>query len=199
MDDVIVYIHGQGGSAAEAERFRPLFPTCEVIGFDYRADTPWDAAEEFPRFFSETARGRKSVRIIANSIGAYFAMHALGDFPLAHAYFIFPVADMETLIRNMMQWADVSEEELCGRGEIATDFGQTLSWEYLTYVCAHPLSWHTPTHILYAAGDTLISRDAVSSLAARTGAHLTVMAGGEHWFHTPEQMAFLDRWLKQNS
>ena len=26
-------------------------------------------------------------------------------------------------------------------------------------------------------------------------ATLTVMEGGEHWFHTEEQMDFLDRWI----
>ncbi len=27
------------------------------------------------------------------------------------------------------------------------------------------------------------------------GAELTVMPNGEHWFHTEEQMQFLDRWI----
>ena len=30
---------------------------------------------------------------------------------------------------------------------------------------------------------------------ARTGAKLTVMKGGEHRFHTKEQMRFLDEWI----
>ena len=30
------------------------------------------------------------------------------------------------------------------------------------------------------------------------GAALTVMEGGEHWFHTETQMDFLDRWLLQS-
>lgn len=29
-----------------------------------------------------------------------------------------------------------------------------------------------------------------------SSADLTVMPGGEHWFHTPEQMQFLDDWMK---
>ena len=28
---------------------------------------------------------------------------------------------------------------------------------------------------------------------------LTVMPGGEHWFHTEEQMAFLDSWLQEKT
>ena len=30
-----------------------------------------------------------------------------------------------------------------------------------------------------------------------TGAELTVMPGGEHWFHTEEQMRFLDEWIER--
>ena len=37
--------------AEEAEHYRALFPDAEVIGFDYRAQTPWEAKEEFPAFF----------------------------------------------------------------------------------------------------------------------------------------------------
>ena len=28
-----------------------------------------------------------------------------------------------------------------------------------------------------------------------TNSCVAVMEGGEHWFHTPDQMAFLDRWV----
>ncbi len=28
------------------------------------------------------------------------------------------------------------------------------------------------------------------------GATLTVMKGGEHWFHTEEEMNFLDEWIR---
>lgn len=74
MRKAVIYIHGKGGKAEEAMHYRPLFPDCDVIGFEYKAQTPWEAE--------------------------------------------------------------------------------------------------------------------------RVGATLTVMPGGEHWFHTEEQMAFLDRWIK---
>lgn len=51
MKDLIVYVHGKGGSAQEAEHYKMLFPNHEVIGFDYRSQTPWDAKEEFFTFF----------------------------------------------------------------------------------------------------------------------------------------------------
>ena len=39
-----------------------------------------------------------------------------------------PVVDMDDLITNMMQWANVSEAQLKEVGEISTDFDETLSW-----------------------------------------------------------------------
>ncbi len=52
-----------------------------------------------------------------------------------------------------------------------------------------------PTDILRGSEDTLSSADAVTQFAEKTGASLTVMQGGEHWFHTDEQMRFLDLWI----
>ena len=43
---LVIYVHGKGGSAAESEHYQPLFPNCEVIGVDYRSDTPWEAGPE---------------------------------------------------------------------------------------------------------------------------------------------------------
>ena len=37
--------------------------------------------------------------------------------------------------------------------------------------------------------------DLVIYVHGKGGAELTVMPEGEHWFHTPEQMRFLDAWL----
>lgn len=193
--NAVIYLHGKGGSAQEAEHYRPLFADCEVIGFDYAAQTPWEARAEFPAFFDALCGQYESVSLIANSIGAFFAMSALYDRPIRTAWFISPIVDMEGLIGTMMQWAGVSEEALRATGTIETTFGETLSWEYLTYVREHPLRWSVPTEILYGERDELTPREAVTAFAQRIGAGLTVMEGGEHWFHTAEQMAFLDRWL----
>lgn len=192
----IVYIHGQGGNAEEAGHYRPLFPDSDVIGFDYRARTPWQAKDEFPRFFDSIHKEHETVSVIANSIGAFFTMSALSDRQIEKAFFISPVVDMEKLIADMMLWADVSEDELREKGVIQTSFGQELSWEYLSYVRKHPIEWHAPTHILYGSEDQLTSRETIFGFAEKTGATLTVMENGEHWFHTEEQMRFLDCWIE---
>ncbi len=38
--EAVVYVHGKGGSADEAVHYKPLFPHCDVIGFDYHSETP---------------------------------------------------------------------------------------------------------------------------------------------------------------
>ena len=90
-------------------------------------------------------------------------------------------------------------DELRARGEIPTEFGETLSWKYLTYVRAHPIAWHVPTRILYGAHDDLTSPETISAFARRVGAELTVMPDGEHWFHTEEQLRFLDAWITEDA
>lgn len=195
--ETVLYIHGQGGNAEEAMHYVPLFPGCKVIGMEYQAMTPWEAAEEFPKCLDALCRPCESVTLIANSIGAFFAMYALQDSRIREAYFISPVVDMEKLILDMMGWAKVSEEALREEGTIETDFGQTLSWEYLCYVRAHPIDWSTPTHILYGSLDNLTSRETITAFVQAAGASLTVMDGGEHWFHTQEQLQFLDSWIEQ--
>ena len=194
---VLIYIHGKGGSAEEAKHYCSLFPDFDVIGFDYKSQTPWEAAEEFPKLFDAACEKYAAVVLAANSIGAYFAMNALAGKLIEKAYFISPVVDMPQLIADMMTWANVTEDELREKGEIKTAFGETLSWDYLCYAREHPIRWTASTHILYGEKDHLTSLQTMSAFAEKIQATLTVMPGGEHWFHTEEQMAFLDRWIKQ--
>ena len=74
MKQIVVYVHGKGGSAEEAEHYSALFPDSEVLGFDYRAQTPWEAREEVPRFFAAQRARCGRLTLIANSIGAYFSL-----------------------------------------------------------------------------------------------------------------------------
>lgn len=195
MKKAIVYIHGKGGSASEAEHYAPLFPGYEVFGFDYTSNTPWEAKREFSEYFEKVLSSYSSVGIIANSIGAYFALCSLGALPLEKAYFISPVVNMEKLICEMLVWAGADEKTLKEKGFIDTSFGETLSWDYLCWVRDNPPVWNIPTKILYGSKDNMQSYEAVKSFAGAAGAELTVMENGEHWFRTQEQMAFLDNWI----
>ena len=46
MKNLVLYLHGKGGSARESEHYKPLFPGCEVLGLDYRGAVPWEAGPE---------------------------------------------------------------------------------------------------------------------------------------------------------
>ena len=197
MKELILYIHGKGGSAAECEHYKPLFPDCEVFGLDYQTFTPWETGAEIRTAVEKLKDGYESIILIANSIGAFFCMNAGIDGMLRKAYFISPIVDMEKLIGDMMLWANVSEEELRDKGVIHTDFGEDLSWDYLCFVREHPIQWSVPTSILYGNNDNLTSLEAVRAFAEQHDAVLTVMENGEHWFHTAEQMRFLDDWIRK--
>ena len=197
--DAVLYIHGKDGSAEEAEHYRGLFPSCEMIGLDYKSTTPLAAGKEIYRAIRTLKASYDSVSIVANSIGAFFSMNADIGADVAHAFFISPIVDMEKLISDMLGWAGVTETQLQEKGTIQTEFGEELSWEYLCFIRNHPVSWEVPTDILYGSGDHLTSIETIKNFANTHHASLTIMDSGEHWFHTPEQMQFLDNWIKTRS
>lgn len=104
---------------------------------------------------------------------------------------------MEKLILDMMKWANVTEEQLQKEKEIATEFNETLSWQYLCFVRENPIKWKIPTEILYGANDNMTSYQTVNLFVKNHDAKLTVMEQGEHWFHTDKQIKFLKSWLKK--
>ena len=197
MKKVILYIHGKGGSHLEAEQYKKNCSGFNIIGIDYNDYLPWIVQNQIQTAYDNVHKNYDHIYVIANSIGAYFAMHTLQACDIEKALFISPVLDMERLILDMMSWANVSETDLHEKREISTDFGETLSWEYLCFVRENPITWNVPTEILYAGNDSLISCQTINKFISNHNANLTVMENGEHWFHTGEQRAFLDVWMKK--
>ena len=195
MSRLVIYIHGKGGNAKEAEHYKLLFPENDVIGFDYRAQNPWEAKGEFSDFYDKVTKGYDSVIMIANSIGAFFTLLSLADKEIERAFFVSPIVDMKKLIQDMMQWIGVTIEELQEKVEIPTDFGETLSWKYYSNVSTHAIKWKIPTYILYGEKDNMTSKETIATFAKETDASFTIMPDGEHWFHTEKQMEFLDQWI----
>ena len=39
--EVVLYIHGKGGNAEEAEHYRQFFPRKDIYGFDYKSQNTW--------------------------------------------------------------------------------------------------------------------------------------------------------------
>lgn len=199
MKRLVLYIHGKGGSATESEHYKTLFPGHEVMGIDYSTSSPWETGAQIHRAVEKLKENHESVILVANSIGAFFSMNAGIDAMIQKAYFISPIVDMGKLIADLMQWANVTEAELKSRGVIHTTFGEDLSWEYLCYVRNHPIHWDVPTQILYGSKDNMTSLETIRDFADNHDASLTVMDGGEHWFHTEDQMQFLDEWILRDS
>ena len=189
----------KGGNAKEAEHYRQFFPRTDVYGFDFQSDNPWDAKKEFTDQVIELSQKYSKIILIAQSIGAYFSMNAgIGQF-IEKAFFVSPIVHMEKLILDMIQWAGTSERELEKKKIIPIDFGDDLSWDYLQYVRSHKICWGVPTEILYGSEDTMQSMETIQEFVSNHPAKLTVMEGGEHWFHTDEQMKFLDEWMRNRT
>lgn len=210
-DKVYLFVHGRHGCKEEgrafAEAVGPLGWQVLAIdlpehgertgetGFD-----PWHAVPELQAVMAWARERWPRTALRATSLGAWFSMLAFAAEPPEKSLFVSPVLDMERLIWRMMQWAGVTEAELEARREIETSFGETLSWRYYQYAKSRPITfWPSPTAILYADGDTLTERREAESFAARFHCELTVMEGGEHWFHTPEQLEVLRRWTEANA
>ena len=59
--------------AQEANLYRKFFDdNFDIIGFDYKSETPWDAKVEFSNYFDLIIPKYNKTLLIANSIGAYF-------------------------------------------------------------------------------------------------------------------------------
>ncbi len=112
MKQVVVYVHGKGGSSEEANHYKSLFKNSDVISYDYKSTTPWDAKKEFKEYFDTLKKKYDFVILLANSIRAFFSMSSLTKEQIDVAFLISPIVDMEKLIYNMMKWANVTENEL---------------------------------------------------------------------------------------
>ncbi len=202
-----LFIHGQSGCKEEAETFAEIAGGYgwQVLSIDLpehgerknekHTFDPWHAVPDLLAVMSYAKSHWDWIAIRANSIGAWFSMLSFASENLKECLFVSPILDMHQLIQNMMLWADVSENQLELEHTIPTSFGQTLSWEYLSYVKKHPITkWSVPTEILYGGKDNLTEQSIVENFARYFGCRLTIMENGEHWFHTPEQLKVLDQW-----
>lgn len=101
------------------------------MGVDYNDYLPWIVNKQIEAVYSEISKRYDKIYILANSIGAYFAMNTLQDYCIEKALFISPILDMEKLIFTMMNWANVSEIEL----QKQRKFLQNLEKLFLGSIC----------------------------------------------------------------
>jgi len=211
-DNLYLFVHGKCGCKEEGKAFAEIVcpKDWQVLAIDLPEHgerqggelgfDPWHAVPELRCVLAYIRQRWGHIALRATSIGAWFSMQAFAGEPFEKALFVSPVLDMEQLIRNMMLWAGVDEKRLQAEQEIPTDFGETLSWRYLQCAKEHPVTvWNANTVILYAGKDNLTGRTTVDEFVRRFGCRMTVMEDGEHWFHTPEQLAVLQSWEKEQT
>lgn len=140
---------------------------------------PWVAVPELQAVDAYLRAHWRRVSLRATSIGAWLSLQSLGT--VENCLLCSPLLDMKTMITGMMAAA-----------------GPTLSWDYLLWARSHPIrAICRETDILYGSQDAMVPRATVDRFLRENPGRLTVMEGGEHWFHTPDQLAFLQSWEAQ--
>ncbi len=158
---------------------------------------PNECVRELEAMYSYAKNCAKSVSVFGCSMGAYFQLLAYADFAIDRAWFLSPVTDMERIIRNLMAYCHVSEEEFWERVTVENDI-ETLYYPYYTYVKSHPITkWGHETYILRGERDMLCEYEAVRQFADTFQCELTQQKEGEHWFHTTAQLEFFRAWLRE--
>ena len=209
----MVAVHGNMSSKADA----PVVLLAEeavpsgyqVLSFDLpqhgdRKEEPTlckvqNCVQDLTTIMSYAKQGSIDVSLFACSMGAYFSLLAYPDVILRQSLFLSPVVDMGRIIENMMKWFNVSHQRLQEEREIPTPAGQTLYWDYYCYVRDNPVvRWQNPTSILYGSEDQLCESEIVAAFADKFACELEVMEKGEHYFHTPEQLNFYRKWLRNH-
>jgi uncharacterized protein len=208
-DRIYIYVHGKLSCKEAARGFAEIATRWgyQVVSFDLPEHgerttgeypcTAKNGVHDLTLIGNYVQKNWSDIHLFAESLGAYFSLLAYPGYPVRSCLFISPILDMERLIKNMMHWSGVSEETLAKKGKIPTSFGETLDWDYYTYVREHPLErWDIPTAILYGSADNLTERDVIDTFSRRFAGEVTVMQNGEHYFHTNEQLAVLGQWLE---
>ena len=201
---VFLFVHGLGGNRREAAPFAELAVPLgwEVLSVDLpehggRRDgaplLPWVAVPELQAVDACVRAHWRRVALRATSIGAWLSLPSLGA--VEKCLLCSPLLDMEAMITGRMAAAGVTEERLRAEGEIPTASDPTLSWDYLLWARSHPVhALCRETAILCGSQDAMVPRATVDRFLRENPGQLTVMEGGEHWFHTPGQLAFLQSW-----
>ena len=138
------------------------------------------------------------MNIFGCSLGAYFSLHAYSGRNFGKCLFQSPIVDMEYLVRQMMLWFGITEEQLEKEKEIDTPV-DLLSWDYFRYVLTHPIrEWKIPTHILFGGKDDLQSLGVMKNFAEKFGCELTVSEDSQHPFMEEKDLPIVTGWLERD-
>lgn len=173
---IFLFVHGLHGYKEEALAFAKVAVPMgyQVLGIDIPVERkPWEVLPVLSDVYDYLYKNWPSVSIRANSIGAWYSMLAFQGKEIEKALFVSPILDMKKFIELMPQ-----REEA-----------------YYKWVINHPIThWDASTSILRPEVDMVVSEVVGRDFIRQHQCQVTIMPGGEHWFHTPEQLAFLKAW-----
>ena len=175
-EKIFLFVHGLHGRKEEAFAFAEVVVPkgYQVLGIDMSVEhKPWEVLPLLKDIRDFLYENWKNVSVRANSIGAWFALLAFQNMKVEQALFVSPILDMKKFIELMPQRED----------------------DYYEWVVNHPITrWDASTYILRPAVDPVVSEEVGRDFINQHQCQVTLMPDGEHWFHTPEQLAFLKEW-----
>ena len=108
-----------------------------------------------------------------NSSVRRLTLNIIEKLKVEQALLVSPILDMKRFIELMSQRED----------------------DYYEWVVNNPItSLVAPTYILRPEVDLIVSEEVGHDFISQHQCQVTIMPDGEHWFHTPEQLAFLKAW-----
>jgi len=209
-EKLYIFAHGKYGKKEDADSFAAIATKTgyQVISFDLpehgeRKDEEYgctiqNGIHDLKEIYSFVRNKYRSYSLFGCSLGAYFSLAAYQDVKFEKSLFLSPVLDMERLIQNMMNRSNVSEEELREKANIETSFGETLSWDYYEFVRNNPIKkWDSKTFILYGENDNITEKSVLDSFVLKYNCDVEIHKNGEHYFHTAEQLEYLENWIRR--
>ncbi len=177
-EKVFLFVHGLHGRKEEALAFaKEAVPKgYQVLSIDLPVERkPWEVLPLLNEVRDYLYENWKSVSVRANSIGSWFTLLAFQSKKVEQALLVSPILDMKKFIELMPQRED----------------------DYYEWVVNNPITGcDVPTYILRPEVDMIVSEEIDRDFISQHQWQITIMPGGEHWFHTPEQLAFLKAWEK---
>lgn len=175
-EKIFLFVHGLHGRKEEAFAFAEVVVPkgYQVLGIDMSVEhKPWEVLPLLKDIRDYLFGNWKNVSIRANSIGSWFSLLAFQDMKVEQALLVSPILDMKKFIELMPQRED----------------------DYYEWVVNHPITrWDASTYILRPEIDRIVGEEVGRDFISRHQCQVTLMPDGEHWFHTPEQLAFMKTW-----
>ena len=175
-DRVFLFVHGLHGRKEESLAFAEVAVPkgYQVLGVDLPVERkPWEVLPLLNEVRDYLYRNWESVSIRANSIGSWFSLLAFQGVKVDKALFVSPLLDMKKYIEEM----------------------PTREEDYYEWTVNNPITcWDAPTFILRPEEDPVVKETIGRDFIHQYKCRLTIMPDGEHWFHTPKQLAFLNAW-----